>query len=151
VKDYRTERIGNTQPLGRAIKSTPEEVKNGATVWRLSFHRTGVTFREHEDDLQRILDVLNTLEEARAYLKAELQEVEETCKSLREDLSNFSTFEQICNSGMLRNFKIDSESEFAKVILSLLQRTMELQIDHLQAETEPNSPEGGFHVRLREQ
>jgi len=89
------------------------------------------------DRLERLTDQLNTYEETIALLEAELTSVHETARSLREDLVNFSTFEQICNSGMLRNFKIDSESEFAQTILNLLQQTMELQINHLNGQQKP--------------
>jgi Asp-tRNA(Asn)/Glu-tRNA(Gln) amidotransferase C subunit len=82
-------------------------------------------------ELPEVADYLNELEDTLASQATELSNVKEQLRSLREDLSQFSTFEQICNSGMLRNFKIDSESEFAKVILKLLQQTMELQINHL--------------------
>jgi chromosome segregation ATPase len=92
------------------------------------------TVEEHRIHLEQIAAHLNDLEAELAQRNADLQEACETIKSLRQDLNNFSTFEQICNSGMLRNFKIDSESPFAQTILSLLQRTMELQISHLHAE-----------------
>lgn len=88
-----------------------------------------------ERELPEVAHYLNELEELTASQAAELSNVKEQLRSLREDLSQFSTFEQICNSGMLRNFKIDSESEFAQTILKLLQSTMELQIHHLKAET----------------
>jgi chromosome segregation ATPase len=95
------------------------------------------TLEEHVEHLEELAETLNDLEASKAQLEADLTDVLETCKSLREDLSNFSTFEQICNSGMLRNFKIDSESPFAQVILRLLQQTMELQLSHLRREHEP--------------
>jgi len=94
-------------------------------------------------EMGEVEDLLNDRERTIAQLEADLTEVTKTCKSLREDLSNFSTFEQICNSGMLRNFKIDSESDFAQTILQLLQRTMELQISHLERapESQPDRKE----------
>lgn len=92
---------------------------------------------EQESRLRQTSDLLNVLEVTVTALAAELSQVQELMRSLREDLHNFSTFEQICNSGMLRNFKIDSESEFAQTILSLLQRTMELQIHHLEVRQKP--------------
>jgi hypothetical protein len=88
---------------------------------------------EFLEGMEHSLDYLVQLEESRAKLEAELQEVKNQVKSLQQDLISFSTFEQICNSGMLRNFKIDPESEFAQTILELLKQTMELQIGHLQA------------------
>jgi len=91
-----------------------------------------------QDRMDRITDQLNTYEATIARLETELTSVHETARSLREDLVNFSTFEQICNSGMLRNFKIDSESEFAQTILNLLQQTMELQINHLNGHRKTN-------------
>jgi hypothetical protein len=74
---------------------------------------------------------LNELEATKHRLEAELQEEKKLRISLQEDVRQFNTFEQICNSGMLRNFKIDPEGDFGLTILSLLQRTMELQIQHL--------------------
>ena len=91
----------------------------------------GIEDKGLQKELNEISDHVNDLEESEAKLEAELQEVKEQMRSLRQDLHSFSTFEQICNSGMLRNFKIDTESEFAQTILGLLQKTMELQIHHL--------------------
>ena len=82
-------------------------------------------------ELGEISDYVNELEARNTAIEVELTEVKEQMRSLRQDLHSFSTFEQICNSGMLRNFKIDAESEFAQTILGLLQKTMELQIHHL--------------------
>jgi uncharacterized coiled-coil protein SlyX len=93
--------------------------------------------QDHRNNLNEICDFLNEREATIAQLRAEMLEVTKELGSLRQDLTSFSTFEQICNSGMLRNFKIDSESEFAKTILNLLQRTMELQISHLRSEPSP--------------
>lgn len=87
-----------------------------------------------QEQLRAVAKHLNELE-IRAHNQAvELQEGREKLASLLEEVKLFSTFEQICNSGMLRNFKIDPESDFAQVILGLLQRTMELQIDTLVGE-----------------
>jgi len=80
---------------------------------------------------------LNELEAAKRNLEAALQEERKLRASLQEDVRQFNTFEQICNSGMLRNFKIDPEGDFGQTILSLLQRTMELQISHLGKQTGP--------------
>jgi len=89
---------------------------------------------------------LTSLEEHAANLERQLSEERILRKSLQEDLRQFSTFEQICNSGMLRNFKIDSESDFAQTILGYLQQTMELQINHLKQELpQKRGPEG--HLR----
>jgi hypothetical protein len=88
------------------------------------------------NELPEVAHYLNELEETTASQATELSNVKEQLRSLREDLSQFSTFEQICNSGMLRNFKIDADSEFAQTILKLLQSTMELQINHLKGSTD---------------
>lgn len=104
----------------------------GIPFWKLSYHEGSWTLNEVEDDLQEVRDRLNYLEAKVADLEPRIAKEVEHRRSLQEDLLKFSTFEQICNSGMLRNFKIDSDSDFAQVILELLQQTMELQIGHLQ-------------------
>jgi len=83
------------------------------------------------NQLQEAANRMNYLENSKDKLERQVQEDKEELASLREEVKLFSTFEQICNSGMLRNFKIDPEGDFAQVILGLLQRTMELQINHL--------------------
>jgi hypothetical protein len=103
----------------------------GEKIWRVGVQHPIADVAEHRHHLEQMAILLNELEASKANLEAKLTEVLKVNESLRQDLSNFSTFEQICNSGMLRNFKIDSESPFAQTILSLLQRTMELQISHL--------------------
>jgi len=105
--------------------------EDGTKIWHVRAQFPKPEIAQHRHHLEQIADLLNEQEATIARLSQELSEVLKDCKSLREDLSSFSTFEQICNSGMLRNFKIDSESPFAQTILSLLQRTMELQISHL--------------------
>lgn len=109
------------------------KTESGPVLWRVGPQHPQPEVAEQRIHLEQMADYVTELEATRARLEAELLEEKKVCKSLREDLSNFSTFEQICNSGMLRNFKIDSESPFAQVILRLLQRTMELQISHLEA------------------
>lgn len=110
---------------------------SGTLEWRVGSVGPGTTVEDHRKNLEQTSDLLNSLEVSKTRLEAELSEAQKTLKSLREDLSSFSTFEQICNSGMLRNFKIDSESEFAQTILRLLQRTMELQISLLDPSATP--------------
>lgn len=93
-----------------------------------------------QKNLNEIAKRLSKLEESKANLERQVQEDKEELASLREEVKLFSTFEQICNSGMLRNFKIDPEGDFAQVILGLLQRTMELQINHLAGPQKRQSP-----------
>ena len=88
---------------------------------------------------QAFVAYVNELEEAKHNLETELLKERELRISLQEDVRQFNTFEQICNSGMLRNFKIDSEGDFGRTILGLLQKTMELQIDHLMPNHHPKS------------
>lgn len=123
--------------------------------WKMNQMPLRTSLDDYRHHMEQTRNSLNDLEASKARLEAELTEVTKTVRSLREDLNNFSTFEQICNSGMLRNFKIDSESEFAQVILKLLQRTMELQITHLQQdhpepdtvrEEQSNVPESGWNT-----
>jgi len=109
--------------------------------WRVQRVGSSISAKEWEGQLIALAETLNNLEEQKHALITDLLKVKETQRSLQEDLRNFSTFEQICNSGMLRNFKIDSESPFAQVILSLLQQTMELQISHLQSRRQ-DGPDG---------
>lgn len=118
--------FNNVQP--EFIWKPPTE--SGRPRWKRSTGRN-VSWQEYRDHLDEICDTLNFLEEDKARLVTELQESRESLSSLRQELQHFSTFEQICNSGMLRNFKIDSESDFAQTILKLLQQTMELQISLL--------------------
>jgi hypothetical protein len=115
--------------------------KDGNNQWRVGNYGTNISQQEHRNNLNLICDLLNEHEATIAQQRAEMLKVEEQLKSLQEDLKSFSTFEQICNSGMLRNFKIDSESDFAQTILSLLQRTMELQISHLHQKSLPPTKE----------
>lgn len=86
--------------------------------------------------------LLNDLEDRIRTLEASLTKEEEHRKSLQQDLRQFSTFEQICNSGLLRNFKLEAEGEIGQAILGMMLRTMELQLGHLQ-KTLPgeNSPD----------
>lgn len=102
------------------------------SYWRTtSYNGNRRTLEDFQGSQELAAKTLNDQEATIAHLRGELLESEKLRKSLSEDLSQYSTFEQICNSGMLRNLKIDSESPFAQTILSLLQRTMELQIAHL--------------------
>jgi hypothetical protein len=123
---------GKLHPIQlRKVESCQNEygaISRPFTVGRLPLK---VSLQEYEDHMDEVVNMLNDFDEARADLEQKLHDVQEDNRSLREDLKIFSTFEQICNSGMLRNFKIDSSSDFAQVILRLLQRTMELQISHL--------------------
>lgn len=125
-------------PLVSIILRTVDRVVDpeapGDSPWRVKRLPLRSSIEEWDKSLERVAHQLNELEAQKHDLIAELLKVRETERSLREDLTNFSTFEQICNSGMLRNFKIDAESPFAQVILSLLQQTMELQLSHLQKE-----------------
>jgi chromosome segregation ATPase len=118
--------------LTRSSAPDPES----KTHWKLGQMPLRSSTEDYRHHMEQTRSALNDLEATKARLEVELSEVTKTVRSLQEDLNNFSTFEQICNSGMLRNFKIDSESEFAQVILKLLQRTMELQISHLQQKVE---------------
>jgi hypothetical protein len=100
--------------------------------WRtVSYSGNRRTLEDFQGSQELAAKTLNDQEATIAHLRAELLASEQQRRSLLEDLSQYSTFEQICNSGMLRNLKIDSESPFAQTILSLLQKTMELQISHL--------------------
>jgi len=85
--------------------------------------------------LERLQGQLKKMNKEIQSLKNQLQskdrkllEKVELVASLREEATQVSLFEQICNSGMLRNFKIDSESPFAQRILQFLETTMELQV-----------------------
>jgi len=124
ARDYNYEKLITFDPQAEPGKQWVLVLGTNRRPYRFTTERLVETTRE-----ARLR--LNYLEELVLSLTAELAKVKEKERSLREDLTQFSTFEQICNSGMLRNFKIDSESDFAKVILSLLQQTMELQISHL--------------------
>lgn len=130
-QDYGNFESGSLRPirLWTFQRNNPE--RQGNNRWWVGNLRSEVSQEDHRKNLEEICALLNDLEETTANQRAKLQEVEEKLKSLSEDLKSFSTFEQICNSGMLRNFKIDSESDFARTILNLLQQTMELQISHL--------------------
>jgi len=121
--------------LWKFQRNNPE--REGNDRWWVGNCGSRTSQEEHRNNLNETCDLLNNLEATIAQQRAEMLEVTEQLKSLRQDLTSFSTFEQICNSGMLRNFKIDSESDFARTILSLLQRTMELQISHLRSEPSP--------------
>jgi len=115
---------------------------SGVQHWTLQRVRSNTANRKRQEEtLSKVPTLLNELEESKAQLEAELQRTCEIAESLRKDLVHFSTFEQICNSGMLRNFKIDSESDFAQTILKLLQQTMELQIQLLSAQAQPPETE----------
>jgi len=115
--------------------------RDGNEHWRVGSPGSWISQQGHRDNLNKTCDLLNDQEATIARLRAEMSEVTKELGSLREDLKSFSTFEQICNSGMLRNFKIDSESPFAQTILNLLQRTMELQISHLDSAQPPRTKE----------
>lgn len=136
------ETTGRLVPINLRKVIRSEDPDRPTVLYRVGRFPLRVSTQEYDEHMEELVSLLNGLETAKAQLEAELTEVQETCKSLREDLSNFSTFEQICNSGMLRNFKIDSESPFAQVILRLLQQTMELQLSHLRRdhESDPEPP-----------
>ena len=116
----------------------------GNPVWVVAWRSW--TDERVRESLTETAQHLTNLEAHAATLEEQLAEERKLRKSLQEDLRQFSTFEQICNSGMLRNFKIDSESDFAQTILGYLQQTMELQINHLRQELpQKRGPEG--HLR----
>lgn len=110
-------------------------------VWKVG--RSESNHRPQEQTLENLNEIaqrITKLEASKANLESQLQEDRAELTSLREEVKLFSTFEQICNSGMLRNFKIDPEGDFAQVILGLLQRTMELQINHLTGPSRTGRP-----------
>jgi len=110
-------------------------------VYKVGYSESSHGSREKtQENLNEVAKRLTYLEESKANLERQVQEDKEELASLREEVKLFSTFEQICNSGMLRNFKIDPDSGFAQVILGLLQRTMELQIDHLAGPQKRGTP-----------
>jgi len=90
--------------------------------------------------LDEVVNLLNELEDSKRILEAELSKEKKLRKSLQEDLRQFSTFEQICNSGILRNFKIDAEGTTGQTILRMMLRTMELQLSHLGDTPENEAP-----------
>jgi hypothetical protein len=129
--------------------STEEKMDSGP-VWditsSLGTYRVSETWssrdskKKSRENLVEIALKVTTLEQRNASLEEQLREDRAELTSLREEVKLFSTFEQVCNSGMLRNFKIDPEGDFAKVILGLLQRTMELQITHLTGPQDRRTP-----------
>jgi hypothetical protein len=93
---------------------------------------------DRQRNLREVASLLN-LQNAKIESQAEeLSEAKKLIKSLSEDLTQFSAFEQICNSGLLRNLKVDGESDFAQTLLGLLQSTLELQVSHLKAKQRPD-------------
>jgi hypothetical protein len=119
MKDFRPQTVWSSVPA-----------EDGSRRWSVGWY-SFESQSDYEGHLNKAVSRLNELEETTVSLSAKLAEEQALRKSLQEDLQQFSVFEQICNSGMLRNFKIDSESDFAQVILKLLQQTMELQVSHL--------------------
>ena len=126
------------------IVSKAPSTESGGWKAHREFSRTAK--EQAGENARSVANSLNDLEEEVARLRSRLVEEQKLRMSLQEDVRQFSTFEQICNSGMLRNFKIDSESDFAQTILSLLERTMELQIGHLQPTTAGEGRQGD-HLR----
>jgi hypothetical protein len=120
---------------------TTEEANNSGEVWNIYLengaYKVGSTWSSFGardktwNNLEEVANKVLYLETKVATQETQMREDRAELASLREEVKLFSTFEQICNSGMLRNFKIDPEGDFAQVILGLLQRTMELQINHL--------------------
>jgi len=88
---------------------------------------------DQKRNLEEVASTLNLQAARIESLGEELSEAKKLIKSLSEDLTQFSAFEQICNSGLLRNLKVDGESDFAQTLLGLLQSTLELQVSHLKA------------------
>ena len=125
------------------ITKSPSSAAGG---WRAHREASKAASQQAGENARDIAAKLNSLEEEVARLESRLVEEQKLRMSLQEDVRQFSTFEQICNSGMLRNFKIDQESDFAQTILSLLKQTMELQIEHLQPTTAKEQRQGG-HLR----
>jgi hypothetical protein len=133
TREYEFRYFRNPEILWGFTRNTPGI--DGNSEWRVGTTHPRLDVEGHRLNLEQTCDLLNSLEKTKAQLEADLTEAQKTLRSLQEDLSSFSTFEQVCNSGMLRNFKIDSESQFAQTILSLLQRVMELQISLLDPKT----------------
>jgi len=125
------------------ISKAPTSVVGG---WKANREYSTAAKQQAGENARVIAAKLNSLEEEVARLESRLVEEQKLRMSLQEDVRQFSTFEQICNSGMLRNFKIDQESDFAQTILNLLKRTMELQIGHLQPTTAKERRQGD-HLR----